>query len=166
MTALFTTIHITAAVIMILVVLLQSGKSADLAGAFGGGGSQTAFGPRGAATLLSKMTTASAIIFMVTSFTLAIMASKRSTSSVLEGSAPVSTTPQSVPQAPPTTPTPAPAAQQSKPGPSIQVEGPNGQPVEGASVSVEKKSKGKAEAKPGKPEETGKAKPATPDKKQ
>ena len=57
-------------------VLLQSGKSGDIAAAFGGMGSQTAFGPRGAATRLSKATTWSAVIFMLTSITLSIMASR------------------------------------------------------------------------------------------
>ena len=71
---------------LIIVVLLQSGKSGDIAAAFGGQGSQTAFGPRGAATALSKATTWSAIIFMVTSITLSVMASKRSgPKSVLQG---------------------------------------------------------------------------------
>ncbi|MBZ5552021.1 MAG: preprotein translocase subunit SecG [Acidobacteriia bacterium] len=116
MVAVFTTIHILASVIMILVVLLQSGKSADLAGAFGGGGSQTAFGPRGAATLLSKITTISAIVFMITSVTLAIMASKRTTGSVLEGgSTPVPQ--QALPVSPPVSPAPAtPQPQQGTPG--------------------------------------------------
>jgi len=57
-------------------VLLQSGKAADLAGAFGGMGSQTAFGPRGSATLLSKATTVSAVLFMVTSLSLSILATR------------------------------------------------------------------------------------------
>jgi len=63
-------------VFLIVVVLLQSGKAADLAGAFGGMGSQTAFGPRGSATLLSKATTISAILFMFTSISLSIMATR------------------------------------------------------------------------------------------
>ena len=54
-------LHIASCIILILVVLLQSGKAADLAGAFGGGGSQTAFGARGAQTFLSKMTTGAAV---------------------------------------------------------------------------------------------------------
>ena len=74
MTILVTLIHVIACLFLIIVVLLQSGKAADLAGAFGGMGSQTAFGPRGSATLLSKATTAAAGVFMVTSLTLAIMA--------------------------------------------------------------------------------------------
>ena len=57
MTILFTFIHVVVCLFLIVVVLLQSGKAADLAGAFGGAGSQTAFGPRGAANILSKATT-------------------------------------------------------------------------------------------------------------
>jgi len=70
------TIHVIVCVFLIIVVLLQSGKAADLAGAFGGMGSQTAFGPRGSATLLSKATTISAILFMVTSLSLSILATR------------------------------------------------------------------------------------------
>lgn len=66
-------LHIIVSTILILVVLLQTGKRADLAGAFGGGGSQTAFGARGAATAFSKITTGSAVLFMVTSLTLSIL---------------------------------------------------------------------------------------------
>jgi len=69
-------VHIIVCVFLIIVVLLQSGKAADLAGAFGGMGSQTAFGPRGSATLLSKATTISAVVFMITSMTLSIMATR------------------------------------------------------------------------------------------
>lgn len=69
-------VHVAVCLFLIVVVLLQSGKAADLAGAFGGMGSQTAFGPRGSATLLSKATTISAVIFMVTSLTLSIMATR------------------------------------------------------------------------------------------
>jgi len=86
MTILFTLIHIIVCFFLIVVVLLQSGKAADLAGAFGGMGSQTAFGPRGSATLLSKATTLAAAIFMITSLTLAILATRGAASlgSVLE----------------------------------------------------------------------------------
>jgi preprotein translocase subunit SecG len=66
-------LHIVVSFFLIGVVLLQQGKSADLAGAFGGQGSQTAFGPRGAANLLTKLTTWSAIIFMCTSIGLTIL---------------------------------------------------------------------------------------------
>ena len=60
-------LHVLVCGLLIIVVLLQSGEAADLAGAFGGAGSQTAFGPRGAATFLSKATTWCAIMFMLTS---------------------------------------------------------------------------------------------------
>ena len=76
MSALITVIHVIVCLILIIAVLLQSGKAADLAGAFGGVGSQSVFGPRGAATLLSKMTTISAVLFMVTSLGLWILSGK------------------------------------------------------------------------------------------
>jgi preprotein translocase subunit SecG len=86
MVILITIVHIIVCLFLIIVVLLQSGKSGDIAAAFGGMGSQTAFGPRGAATVLSKATTWSAIIFMVTSITLSVYASRHSgTNSVLQG---------------------------------------------------------------------------------
>jgi preprotein translocase subunit SecG len=61
------TLHIVICAVLIMVIMLQSGEAADLAGAFGGAGSQTAFGPRGAATFLTKATTWCAIMFMLTS---------------------------------------------------------------------------------------------------
>ncbi len=79
-----TLVHVVVCFVLIMVVLLQSGKAADLAGAFGGGGSQTALGSRGAATLLTKATTGAAVLFMVTSLSLAILASREGRS-VLEG---------------------------------------------------------------------------------
>jgi preprotein translocase subunit SecG len=72
-------IHVIVSLFLIIVVLLQSGKAADIAGAFGGLGSQTVFGPRGSATVLTRATTASAIIFMVTSLTLSILSTGNST---------------------------------------------------------------------------------------
>ena len=69
-------LHIVVSLFIVGVVLLQQGKSADLAGAFGGQGSQTAFGPRGAANLLTKLTTYSAIIFMLTSIGLTVLLSR------------------------------------------------------------------------------------------
>jgi len=71
-----TVIHVVVCLFLIIVVLLQSGKAADLAGAFGGMGSQTAFGPRGAATMLSKATTFAAVVFMLTSIWLGIEAGR------------------------------------------------------------------------------------------
>ena len=112
-------VHVIVCLFLIIVVLLQSGKAADLAGAFGGMGSQTAFGPRGSATLLSKATTISAVLFMVTSLSLSILATRNAGlgTSVLEApgkSAPAKTAPapvQSLPipggQSAPAPPTPA-----------------------------------------------------------
>lgn len=71
-------IHIVVCILLVVVVLLQSGKSADLAGAFGGAGSQSSFGPRGSASFLSKMTTTLAILFMVTSLSLWIIGANKS----------------------------------------------------------------------------------------
>ncbi len=86
MVYLVTALHVVICFFLIIVVLLQSGKAADLAGAFGGMGSQTVFGPRGTATVLSKATTAAAVLFMLTSLVLVILANNRapSTGSVLE----------------------------------------------------------------------------------
>jgi len=97
MIILITLVHIIVCLFLIIVVLLQSGKSADIAAAFGGQGSRTAFGPRGAATVLSRATTWSAIIFMVTSVSLSIIAQRRpAASSVTSGvkSAPAPTQPK------------------------------------------------------------------------
>ena len=96
-------LHVLVSLFLILVVLVQSGKGGDLS-MFTTGGSQTAFGPAAGATLFTKLTTWSAIIFMVTSITLSIYSSCNSTSggSVLSGQK--SGTSQPAP-----TPAPAPA---------------------------------------------------------
>jgi preprotein translocase subunit SecG len=66
-------VHVIVCLFLIGVVLLQQGRSADLAGAFGGQGSQTAFGPRAAANVLTRLTTWSAVIFMLTSISLTVL---------------------------------------------------------------------------------------------
>jgi len=78
------TLHVIVCVILVLVVLLQSGRGADLAGAFGGGATQTAFGSRGPASFLSKMTTIAAVVFMLTSIGLSLISTKTEAKSVLE----------------------------------------------------------------------------------
>jgi len=109
--------------VLIIVVLLQSGKAADLAGAFGGAGSQTAFGPRGAATVLSQATTWCAVMFMVCAMALALHSDRsagRGNSVIYNTSKPATkpapapaTTPGKTPaQAPPAQP---PAPQNPKP---------------------------------------------------
>src|SRR2546423_3950735 len=95
MTVFLVIVHVFISLFLILVVLLQQGKGADLAGAFGGGGSQTAFGARGATTLLHKLTTGFFIAFVVTSMSLAVLQA-RPRRPVLRG--------QTAPAAPPPPP--------------------------------------------------------------
>ncbi|HEY7099309.1 MAG TPA: preprotein translocase subunit SecG [Terriglobales bacterium] len=110
---LVTIVHVIVCFFIIVVVLLQSGKSGDIAAAFGGMGSQTAFGPRGAASALSKATTWSAVLFMVTSITLSIFASRHTgPKSILQGMPNQTTSKPAAPsQSTPATPT-SPAPQQ------------------------------------------------------
>jgi preprotein translocase subunit SecG len=82
-------VHVIVCLFLIGVVLLQQGRSADLAGAFGGQGSQTAFGPRAAANVLTRLTTWSAVIFMITSISLTVLYVRSGSShSVLDNSKP------------------------------------------------------------------------------
>jgi preprotein translocase subunit SecG len=102
------TLHILVCLLLIFVIMLQSGNAADLAGAFGGAGSQTAFGPRGAATFLTKATTWCAIVFMMSSLALSLKRAPTTAqgSSILEQTMPTApsrpATPaqKPVPQAP------------------------------------------------------------------
>jgi preprotein translocase subunit SecG len=123
------TLHVLVCGLLIIVVLLQSGEAADLAGAFGGAGSQTAFGPRGAATFLSKATTWCAIMFMLTSMAMTMRQNSTaaaSGSSVLQQfsktakpPAPVIPAPVAPPPATPNSSTPAPTAPaQATPAPA------------------------------------------------
>ncbi len=93
MTNLVVGLHVTVCVLLILIVLLQSGKGAEMGVSLGGGAGQTLFGAGGPATILTKITTAVAIIFMVTSLTLAYMSGHQSDASVMkENTAPVEQT--------------------------------------------------------------------------
>jgi len=103
-------LHVVVCVFLILVVLVQQGKGADLS-VFGGGGTMAAFGARGATTILHKLTVGSFVIFILTTLTLAILQGG-SSSSVMSGvkeKAPV-TVPATTPSAPATAPAGAPAA--------------------------------------------------------
>ena len=106
--------HLLVTLGLILIVLLQGGKGADIGAAFGGGSSQTVFGGRGAATFLSKLTSALAVLFMLTSLGLTIMAAQRGTSTVVGEDRPQPTQTAPAPAAPPPAtqapPAPAPAA--------------------------------------------------------
>lgn len=125
MLILITVVHVIVCIFLIIVVLLQSGKAADLAGAFGGMGSQTAFGPRGSATLLSKATTASAVVFMITSLSLSVLATRGSSGAktVLDTNSGGAQT------APAKGPTPAKGPLPAK-GPSIQLPGGKSAPLQ------------------------------------
>lgn len=122
MSAIITIIHVLICLILIVAVLLQSGKAADLAGAFGGVGSQTAFGPRGTATILSKVTTICAALFMVTSMGLWMMSAKGA-KSVVKGEpaakpSAAATAPQSKTEEPAATPAQKPDETQAAPQPA------------------------------------------------
>jgi preprotein translocase subunit SecG len=103
--------HLLVTLGLILIVLLQSGKGADIGAAFGGGSSQTVFGGRGAATFLSKMTSALAILFMLTSLTLTVLASQRRSSSVVREDRPGQTQSGPAPATPAPRETGAPATE-------------------------------------------------------
>jgi preprotein translocase subunit SecG len=81
-------LHVIACVALIMIVLLQTGKGADMGAAFGGGASQTLFGSTGASTFLSKATTVVAILFMVTCLILAYLSSGRRGTSIMENAKP------------------------------------------------------------------------------
>jgi len=83
MSAFIITIHVLACVFLILIVLLQTGKGAEIGATFGGS-SQTVFGPRGAGTLLSKLTVIAAVVFMITSISLSYLKGRPGTSRLLE----------------------------------------------------------------------------------
>jgi len=105
---LLTSFFVLNCLVLIIVVLLQSGKAADLAGAFGGAGSQTAFGPRGAATVLSQATTWCAVMFMVCAMALALRSDRavgQGSSVIYDANKPAKKT--TTPVAPAATPAPA-----------------------------------------------------------
>ena len=100
-------IHVLACFAIIGIVLLQSGKGADIGSAFGGAGSQAVFGSMGTPTLLGKITTGVAIVFTITSFTLAILGGERGSSVVREAAPPPASAPAPAVPATPAAPSPA-----------------------------------------------------------
>ena len=108
-------LYILVAVVMQLAILLQQGKGGDIASAFGGGSSQAAFGARTGATVLSKVTTGAAVLFMLGALALSILGQRGGTGSVVSGTA-APRVPATAPAAPkPAAPAPTPPAQQSAP---------------------------------------------------
>ncbi|HEY7679199.1 MAG TPA: preprotein translocase subunit SecG [Terriglobia bacterium] len=158
MVGVLTAVHVLVALILILAVLLQSARGTDIGSAFGGMGSQAAFGPRGTATFLSKATVVLAAVFMVTSISLAILANRSvgvGGGSILSGeeAAPAGTAPS------------APATPSSPAGAPIQVQtapvGP--EPPASASPSAPAATGGAAPAAPAAPAgEPAAAPPANP----
>ncbi|MGB6198987.1 MAG: preprotein translocase subunit SecG [Candidatus Acidiferrales bacterium] len=119
-------LHIIICLVLMLVIMLQSGEAADLAGAFGGAGSQTTFGPRGAATFLTKATAWCAVMFLFTSMAMTVHVSTRAGAggahSILQQFSKPSSTktapPVSVPLNLPLSPAPAQPASPSPAAPS------------------------------------------------
>jgi len=102
-------VHVTVSIALIVIVLLQAGKGADLGATFGTGGSQSLFGAGGGGSFLGKLTAGAAIIFMLTCLSLAFLSSKPGSSSIMPAKAPVTAPKSSAPaQAQPATPLPAP----------------------------------------------------------
>jgi len=147
-------VHVIVCIFLIIVVLLQSGKAADLAGAFGGMGSQTAFGPRGSATVLSKATTISAVLFMVTSLSLSILATRNAGlgTTVLEDTSGQTQQQKKAPLPAPVVPAPgAPSPITVTPGAGgqpITVNGSDGKPIQLTIPAQPAPAQGKAPAQP------------------
>ena len=108
MTVLLIILHVLVCIALIIIVLLQAGKGADIGAAFGGA-SNTVFGPRGAQSFMAKLTTGAAIIFMITSFFLAITSAKKS--SIMESVTPPAQSQQAPTQLPPPAAAPSAPAQ-------------------------------------------------------
>jgi len=155
---LIVTVHVLVCFILILVVLLQSGKGADLASAFGGGATQAAFGSRGPASFLSKMTTAAAIVFMITSITLSQITTKKEggPKSILETTSGTKA-PAKAPPAKTQPQAPAPTPEQIKQR-QLEVESKQAQPAQGQTGTT---APAPGAAKGSTPAQTP-AKPSTP----
>ena len=124
-------VHIIVSIALIAIVLLQSGKGAEMGASFGASGSQSVFGAGGGSTFMSKMTTGAAVIFMLTSLTLAYLSGHSGTSSIMKSA---TVPPKALPQTQGTLPQPAaqgkPAAAPAKPAqPAQQVPAPSPAPA-------------------------------------
>ena len=159
MTSFIIIIHIIVAVALILIVLLQTGKGADMGAAFGGGSSQTLFGGAGASTFLSRLTTIAAVVFMLTSLGLAYFSSHRAAKSVMsQMPAPVTEQTEPAPLETPvqTEQVPSEAPAQATQPPS---EAPAKPMAKQADVTKKTPPAKEADAAKKAPEQSGKAKP-------
>jgi len=116
MTIFLTVLHVVACLFLIAVVLLQRGKGAEMGAVFGGGAGATVFGSRGAGNFLTRMTTAAAVVFMLTSLTLAYVAEDRVGDSLFEGEESAPAAPES-PFGEPAAPAPGAFEEVPAPGP-------------------------------------------------
>jgi preprotein translocase subunit SecG len=112
MTIVLTILHVLVSLFLIAVVLLQSGKGAEMGASFGSSGSQSVFGAGGGTSFLSKLTTSAAVIFMLTSLTLAYVSGQPSSSSIMSSKG------KSAPVQAPAVPTPAPQKAVPAPAPA------------------------------------------------
>ncbi len=128
---LVTALYVFVCFVLLMVILLQQGKGGDMASAFGGGSSQTAFGARGGATLLSKITAVFAGLFMLVALGLAIIGERGDDDTLLRGTpGPAAPAPAPAPATPESTTAPAPAPatpESSTPPPASQPAAPEGQ---------------------------------------
>jgi preprotein translocase subunit SecG len=136
MTILFTILHVIVCLFLILVVLAQQGKGQDLASAFGGAGSQTAFGARGTATLLSKITAGAAILFMVTSLMLSYLRPVTGQRTVVPETAPASAPAPATQTEGGSTPTTPPAEESTTPSAQPESEAPAPEGTEAAPATT------------------------------
>jgi preprotein translocase subunit SecG len=130
---LMTAVYVFICFVLLLVILLQQGKGGDMASAFGGGSSQTAFGARGGATLLAKITAGFAVLFMLGALGLAIIGERSDSGSLLQGTpgpaapAPAATPPTPAPATPESSTTPPAAAPTTPPATPAPAESPKPQ---------------------------------------
>jgi len=117
MTAILITLHVIVCIALIIIVLLQAGKGAEIGASFGAGASQTVFGASGGKNFMSRLTTSAAIIFMLTSLTLAYFYGQPGSTSVMPASVPGQATQAEAPaptEQPAVAPAPAPAEAEKK----------------------------------------------------
>ena len=127
MTIFLIVLHVLACLFLIVIVLLQRGKGAEMGAMFGGGAGATVFGSRGAGNFLTRMTTAAAVIFMLTSLTLAYVAQDRTGDSLFEEGAAPAAAGDTFGEAP--APQPAPGAFEEVPAPPAPEPNAAGEPA-------------------------------------
>ncbi len=151
MTLFLTVLHVTVCLLLIVVVLLQRGKGADIGAVFGGGGSSTVFGSRGAGNFLTKLTTGAAVVFMVTSLSLAYFAQEGSQGTLFDEDDLPAATEETSPFA-----EPAPAAEAESggfeeveaPAPAAEPEAPTAAPAAGSEAPAAPAAEGEAPQAP------------------